>query len=339
MPYVLLVAAAAVWGGSFAVGKVLVGEVDPFVVAWVRFLVASAAFAVGETVLGLRARQAAGRRATAAEPAAAVPSGRAPTWRDWALLGLTGVFGYNAFFFYGLTLTTATESSLICAFAPVVTALIGLAFLGEKPSPRKTAGIALSVLGVALVILGAAAPAPVAAAGGLSPWGRLVGDLLMLASVLCWAIYSLVGKRVLEGTSAFTATARATYWGAAFFTVSVVLRLGRAWPAPALSLLQPGRLPGLLYLALVCTVFGFVAWYRGLEATEVSTAAVFLNLIPVSTLIIAALTLGERLTGTQLGGGALVVAGVTLVSVVPVRESGERPGKDSGRRGEDSKSG
>lgn len=58
-----------------------------------------------------------------------------------ALLGLTGFAGYNLFFFYGLTHTTATESSLIVASSPVVVALLGLIFLGESWSGAKLLGI------------------------------------------------------------------------------------------------------------------------------------------------------------------------------------------------------
>ncbi len=334
MPYLFLTCAALVWGGSFAVGKILVGQVDPFVVAWVRFVVASAAFAVGEAAIALRA----GRKPA---PPAAPQASPSPSWSDYALLGLTGTFGYNALFFYGLTLTTATESSLICGFAPVVTAIIGFAFLGERINRRKAGGIVLSVVGVALVILGATSVAAGTGtgetAGGMGrAAGRLIGDLLQVASVLCWAVYNVVGKRVLEHASPFKATARATYWGALFFTVTVAVRPGSALLGQAASLLGPRQLPGLLYLALVCTVFGFVAWYRGLEATDVSGAAVFLNLIPVSTLLIAAVTLGERLAPVQLGGGVLVVAGVMLVSATterPAARAGSKRGPRSGEAG------
>lgn len=330
MPYLYLIAAALVWGGSFAVGKVLVGQADPFVVAWVRFAIASAAFAAIEAVAALARR----RRVGEPSPPASAP-GRAPSARDYALLGLSGIFGYNAFFFYGLTLTTATESSLICASAPIMLAVIGLVFLGERMSLRKAGGIILSVAGVALVILGAASTAAGSAAqggaagpAGLSA-GRLLGDLMQVASVLCWAVYSVIGKRVLERVSPLAATARATYWGAAFFTAAVLVRLGPSGLEQAVSLLGTRQLPGLLYLALVCTVFGFLSWYLGLRAVEVSRASVYLNLIPVSTLVIAALTLGERLTLVQLGGGLLVVAGVTLVSAVS--QTAARPAGATGK--------
>lgn len=324
MSYFFLASAALVWGGSFAVGKALVSRVDPFAVAWARFILASAAFGAGEAALWVW------RRGTGRSPERA--AGVRPTWKDYALLGLTGVFAYNAFFFYGLTFTTATESSLITASSPVVVAVIGLVFMGELLSARKGSGIVLSVAGVGLIILGAAeagspagggaatAAAGAALAGAGPLGGRLLGDLLMLGGVLSWAAYSALGKRVLARTTPFKATARAVYWGALFFTLAMVARRGPLFVREVGAWLGPDELWGLGYLAVVCTVFGFVAWYRGLTATDVSGAAVFLNLVPVSSLAIAALALGERPAWPQLVGGALVLVGVYLVSTAPERQ-------------------
>lgn len=140
-------------------------------------------------------------------------------------------------------------------------------------------------------------------AGAVDPDGagdRLLGNSLMLGGVLCWSVYSFLGKRVLRQVGPLEATRQAAYWGTALLTVPVVLRGGAGLPA----VLRIGPLLGLGYLSLVCTVFAFVAWYQGLVKVEVSRAAAFLNLVPLSTLAIAALTLVERPTPVQLLGGS-----------------------------------
>jgi drug/metabolite transporter (DMT)-like permease len=146
MSQVFLAAATLVWGGAFVVGRILVSQLDPLVAAWLRFVIASVAFLIleiagraGRRRGGGARRDVAGQRASGGTSAAV--AGRYPRWVDYALLGLTGILAYNLFFFYGLTLTTATESSLIIASSPVVVALVGWAFLGESLSPGRVGGI------------------------------------------------------------------------------------------------------------------------------------------------------------------------------------------------------
>jgi len=332
--YVFLAAAAIVWGGAFVAGRMVVTGVDPLAVAWLRFVIASLAFAAFEGAGRFAWRRRGGRGVAqgtsdgaiqGAAPPAGAPSPASlsrrregPSWALYAVLGLSGVFAYNCFFFYGLTLTGASESSLIIASSPVVVAVLSSVFLGEGLGPRKTAGILLSVAGVAVVVVGAPAGAAPAAAGTagagaaapVTAGPRLTGDLLMLGAVFSWAVYSLLGKRVLAHVGAFTATSRAVWWGTLFFSLPVLVKHGPA----VLSLFGPREVLSLLYLGLVSTVFGFVAWYRGLSGTEVSRAAVFLNLVPVSTLTIAAFTLGERPGWLQLLGGLMVITGVWMVT-------------------------
>jgi len=327
MSQAFLAAASLVWGGAFVVGRILVSQLDPLAAAWLRFVIAAVAFLILE-VAGRAGRrrgggarlEVAGQRAPDATSAAI--AGRDPRWVDYALLGLTGILAYNLFFFYGLTLTTAAESSLIIAASPVVVALIGWAFLDESLSPGKIGGISLSVMGVVLVILAGSGGG--SSGGQMAAAGRLTGDLLMLGGVLAWAAYSALGKRVLRRVTPLAATARAVYWGVFFLTVLLLARDGPDFAAEVLAAVGLKELLSLLYLALVCTVFGFVSWYRGLKATDVSGAAAFLNLVPLSTLVIAAAILGERPTVGQLLGGALVIGGVLLVGYADAARRAER---------------
>lgn len=306
MPYVLLAFTALVWGGAFVVGRLLVADIDPITVAWLRFLSASATFALlGRLGVGRVGPPPATPSAPPTEPPTAPPA--APRWPAYALLGLTGIFGYNLFFFYGLTHATATESSLIIASSPIVAALLGVLILGERLPAARAAGIAVSTTGVVALVLGAAGVSVGAGAEG----GRLLGALLMLGGVVSWAVYSVVGKRVLGHVSPWVATSRAAYWGTLFLTLLVVLRPGPT--REAIAVLDLGAVLGIAYLSLVCTVFGFVAWYRGLAAVGVAGSAAFLNLVPLFTLAVATVVLDERLTWVQGAGGLMVLGGVYLV--------------------------
>lgn len=266
-------------------GRFLVQEAHPLVVAAVRFLLASAVlFAL------LRLRE--GR----------LPR---PTARDWAYffgLGLTGVAIYNILFFYGLIWTSATESALIIATGPAVNALLGIVALKEQVTAAKVTGIVVSILGVVVV-------AGVGMGGSPTAW---VGDLMQFASVVAWAIYSLLGKTVMGRYSALASTAYGSLAGAVILT-PLALILAPWGPTLHMGTMGWGA---MAYLALFATVLGFVFWYEGLRRVELSRAAVMLNLVPFWAAALGAVLLGERLAWKDLVGALLVVGGVLLASGV-----------------------
>ena len=289
--YILLLSAVLLWGGAFAAAKHLVGTVDPMATAFFRFLLAFL------TLLPITYLAARG------EIVKLVRAG-ARQWLSLAVLGLTGVFGYNAFFFYGLQLTSAGEGSLIIATGPAVTALLAFLFLREAMGLHKVLGITVSFAGVVLLVQ--AAPA-----GGGTHEAKLLGDLLMIGAVLCWSIYSLLGKITLRDFSPLVST-------------TVAIGIGTLLLLPFALITDPGlttiglMLPmdwlSLLYLSLACTVFAFVAWYEGLRRVEVSRAVVFLNIVPLSSLLWASLFLGEAFGLLHLLGGGAIISGVFITS-------------------------
>lgn len=163
--YLMLFLAPLFWGGAFVAAKYVVPELHPLVAASLRFLIS---FLVLLPVLLIREK------------------GKAlPAVRDWpllVLLGLTGVFAYNAFFFYGIGSTAATDGALIVASSPILTALLSAIFLGERFTGRQVLGFILSILGV-LNIVTKGDPAV------LLTWDVNTGDLLFFGCALSWACY------------------------------------------------------------------------------------------------------------------------------------------------------
>ncbi len=288
--YWKLVVTTFFWGGTFVAGKWAVGEAPPFFVAFLRFAIASAA------LWALVARRYRGSRERFPMPEGG------PQWAGLFSLGLTGVFLYNFVFLTGLTWTSATNGSLIVAFNPLLTAVLSALWLKERVRPVQAAGLLLALLGVGVVVT----------RGSIAVMRSLSfnpGDLLMLGAPLAWALYTIIGKKVLACFPPLVATAYAALFGtllllpAAALEGSLLTGVHRLTVYGWISVLQ---------LALLGTVAGFVWWYEGVEMLGASRAAVFVNLVPLFGVLLSALILSESLEVSQLAGGILVVLGVAI---------------------------
>ncbi len=299
--YARLTVTALFWGGTFVAARYAVREAPPFSVAAVRFAVASA-------VLFLLVAREAGRKAG---PRAFPVPRTGEEWLGLLSLGFFGVFLYNAVFFTALTWTTAANGSLIVAVNPALTAALSAAWLKEKVRPLQAVGLLVSFVGVAFVV----------SKGSWETVRRMSfnrGDVLMLGAPLAWALYSIQGKRVLDRFpfSPLAATAYAALFGAMMLCPAAVAERLATGRAAGFSLV--GWL-AVLQLALLGTVLGFVWWYEGVKALGAGRAAVFVNLVPVFGVLLAALFLGERLAWAEAFGGGLVIGGVSLGTGLPAR--------------------
>jgi len=210
------------------------------------------------------------------------------------------VFLYNALFLAGLARTTATNGSLIVAFNPILTAVLSALWLSERVRPLQAAGLLLALLGVGVVIT----------KGSLAVVRSLSfnpGDLLLLGAPLAWALYTILGKKVLAWFPPLAATAYAALFGTLLLLPAAAAE-GRLLTGA--SLLTGYGWLSVLQLALLGTVAGFVWWYEGVDALGAARAAVFVNLVPLFGVLLAALILRERMEWPQLFGGVLVLAGV-----------------------------
>jgi drug/metabolite transporter (DMT)-like permease len=288
--YIKLVMTMFFWGGTFVAGKWAVGEAPPFFVATLRFAIASVLL---WALVARRQRGSADRFP--------VPRGRAQ-WAGLFSLGLTGVFLYNFIFLTGLSWTSATNGSLIVAFNPLLTAVLSALWLKERFRPVQAGGLLLALFGVGVVIT----------RGSIAVMRSLSfnpGDLLMLGAPLAWALYTILGKKVLARFPPLVATAYASLFG------TLLLLPAAALEGSLLSGVHRLTIYGwiaVLQLALLGTVAGFVWWYEGVEMLGASRAAVFVNLVPLFGVLLSALILSESLEVSQLAGGILVVLGVGI---------------------------
>lgn len=284
--YPKLILTMAFWGGTFIAARIAVQTMEPFAAAFCRFAIASLCL----VVLTLRLEGTL-PRLTARQVVLLI------------LLGLSGVFAYNAFFFLGLQTVPASRGALIVATNPVFIAIFSALLLKESLTRLKIFGILLSLAGVAVVISGGN-PATLLA-GDI---GR--GDLYMMGCVLSWVMYTLVGKRVMGGLSPLVATTYACLFGTlALLGVALLQGLIADW-----ATFTPAAWLSVAYLGIFGTAAGFNWYYEGVLAIGSAKASIFINLVPVFAIALAALLLGEPITLPLIVGAILVISGVYLTN-------------------------
>ncbi|MEE8554180.1 MAG: DMT family transporter [Desulfobacterales bacterium] len=284
--YVKLILTAIFWGGTFIAGRVVAKDVGPFSASFFRFAIASSfliliIWRIDGRLLLPKKRQM-------------VPV---------ILLGLTGVFTYNVFFFKGLKLINAGRASIIIANNPIFIAILSAYFFKEKINLIKAVGIIISVTGAIIVI----------SKGNLNEIvqgniGR--GEIYIFCCVLSWVVYSLIGKVVMADLSPISSVFYSCVIGTFFLFFPAcfegIFNNFHHYPITAWL--------GIFYLGIFGTVVGFVWYYEGIKMIGPTKASLFINFVPVSAVILAFMILDEPITLSLFIGTILVCAGVYLTN-------------------------
>lgn len=277
-----LVLANLFWAGNYVYGRYVVAEISPVQLTFVRWAIALCFLLPMAHFL------------------------ERPDWgrvlRSWKVLGamsLLGVLGYNLLLYAALQYTSPLNASLVNALNPGVIVVFSVLLLKEKLGKRHILGFAISLLGVLLILTK----------------GRLLqlfeieynaGDLLMIAAILVWTFYSIIGRTIKE-IPPISATAVSV-------CMAVVVVFPFAWFhwTPLGGIGSAAKL-GILYMGIFPTVGSFLLWNMAVRNIGPSRSGIYLNLITVFTAVISVI-LGETITLIQLIGGVSVFIGVYLTS-------------------------
>jgi drug/metabolite transporter (DMT)-like permease len=286
--YLLLVLAALLGGASYVASKVVVSFIPPFAAAAMRFWLAALVLVpiavARERQLGEQLRR---------------------NWPMFVCLGVVGVAGFNGLLFNGLRSSSAINAALIMATNPLVTMILASLLLHEPLRRQQRVGGVTSLLGVLLVI-NDGRPA------GLSNLILSAGDGLLVGANLCWALYCVLTRRHISGSSSLTTTTAVFVVGAAALTLAACTA---AQPVGWSSI--PGKAyVALGYLALCGSAIVYLLWNVGFNSVGVARTSMFFNLVPVSTGVMTTL-MGAPPRSTQLAGGALTIAGVVISMALP----------------------
>ncbi len=274
-----LIGTVLIWAVNFSVVKLVLADLDPFAFNSVRLIGASVVFlALARFVPGPRIR----------------PEDRL----RFVGLALVGHTGYQLLFITGIDETTASNSAILLGLTPVFVAILSAVFIGERSSHRVWVGIAVSVLGVYLVLHDSAR------LGGSSH-----GDWLTLAATLCWSTYTVAGQPVVARYGLFKTNAYTMALGTLAF-----LPIG----LPALLSVPHDSVPAIAWLGTVYSfvfalVVAYSCWYFAVSRIGPTQTAVYSNLLPVAALAIAHFWIGEPVGTIQLIGAFTILVGIYTV--------------------------
>jgi len=279
LPLMALVLAMALWGSSFVALKYSFQEMHPLMVILGRMVIASFCFL--------------------------------PFYRSLARMGLKRrhllpVLAmclcepclYFLFESMALVYTSASQASMITSMLPLMVALSAGFFLGERISSRTICGFVVAAAGALWLSMGGQATVE-------APHPAL-GNFLEFMAMICAAGYTILMKRLSKELHPFFLTGLQAFTGALFFTPALLLPSVRA-----ASLSVNGWL-AVLYLGTVVSVGAYGLYNFGISRIPASQASAFVNLIPVFSIVLGFLLLGERLTFGQGMACALVFSGVLL---------------------------
>ena len=280
--YSLMVFATLLFAGAFVAGKVSAASFTPVMTTFLRIGLASLVlFPYMVLKEGKRWRPSKGELILALQ------------------MGIIGMTFYHLFFFTALKYTSVTNASVINGSMPVITALLAWVFLKEKLTARKIFYILLAFLGVVLTI---------------TNWKLSVivnmtfnkGDLLMLCGTLSWASYGILIKKYSGDSSPIKLMA---------YALVVCSLVVAPFALREIVLYNPLAVPldnyySIIYMALLPTVVGYTIQQKAIRDLGPSTAALFINLVPVFSIILSVIILDEKVKPLTYVSGSIIIFAV-----------------------------
>ena len=284
--YLALALVILIWGNSFVLVQIAIDDgASPITIAMGRFLIASSIF--GGYMVWKRPKL--------------------PDRRDWKMFGFlafVGVGVYYIFQYYGIKFAGPSISSiLVTLLCPVMIFLLSRIMLGERMNAAQRTGLAIAAVGSFFVITDGRL-------GFISNMTQIVGGIFGVVCGLFWAIYTVEGKKIVIKYDPFVSTGQLALIGTIMLAPFAALELKYA---------QPIEFPlsyfvAAAYLGILCTVVGYVLWFKALTGLTASATGVTLYFEPVVTVIFAYVLLGQGIGWLAAMGGLLVMFGVIMIS-------------------------
>lgn len=226
--------------------------------------------------------------------------------QDVVPMVLSGVMGITAYYFFeynGIQRTSTVSASLILAAIPILTMLVQAAVNRTRLRPAQTAGAVISLVGVALVLTG----------GSDEGQAGIIGDLFILGASVVWVAYIFISRRL-----------RGAYSSLAMNTWQALTALLTLLPLALTEKCDLGAIPwdgwaAVAVLAVICSALCYYLYGNALYEMSPLASAIFINLIPLTTMVGGVVLLGESLTWLTVVGGAMIIGSIFLVNMAEAK--------------------
>lgn len=271
---------------AYPIAKYGLAQIEPFTYAFYRFMLSSVVLLI---LVKLKKHDTRIER---------------KDWPRFVLLGILIIPFNQTLFLVGQHLTGAGHGAFLFSTTPVLIFVLALIHLNEKFNRRRAIGSAIAFSGVMIIMLSGVLDVSIE---------YLIGDLIILASVLAWGYYTIVGKSLVLKYGALRTTAYALAIGSAiYFPFGLYRAITFDYTNVTL-----GAWGSVAFMALGLSVFVYVLWYWLLKQMEVSRVAIYHNVQPVIATVVAWLALGEPITLPFIVGGLTVLVGVITSETTP----------------------
>lgn len=286
-PYILLMFAVIFYAGNILVGKAI-NELPPFTITFFRLLTAFIVLLPIGVSGALRHREEFRKHK-----------------KPLLIMTVTGIALFNILLYGALQFTTSTKVAVMEGGIPVVTVIMSAYMLKERLNISQWSGILLSMAGAVWVVMN----------GNVlelatSDWN--VGDVIMVGAVITWAVYTIAVKQYMPLFPLYGALLVMS--GLSLIMLLPFLLI--EWFVMGIPEFTVPTVGGLLYLGIFPSVLALIFYNRAVEILNPSQASIFLNFLPVITMIGAYFWLGETVTVTQIVGALAVIGGVLLTTRV-----------------------
>lgn len=279
--HVLAIFLMVIWGLSYLSIKVVVSEIEPTLLAFYRFLIASIILYI---IMKLKYPQEKVLK------------------EDRIKMVLGGFFGVAVYFFfenYAVAFTSASNVSILISSIPIFTLLSQRIIFKEKLTTFKTLGATLSVIGI-IIVVSTKDKVNIFSSGTL-------GDLMALGAAISWVIYNIVTSKFKGEYKSITISTYQTIFGTIF--LSPALLISRPTIPSSLAIMN------ILYLSIACSVIGYIVYIFCLKKLGATVITTYINLQPIISLAAAALILKESITFIHMVGSIIIIVGVFFVNM------------------------